>query len=54
MLTSSLSDLHNDSYLETDGVGQTIKPWFWIALLFVGRVAKSLCDQWFVYFAVRT
>ena len=30
-----------------------IKPWFWIVLLFVGRVFKSISDEWFVYKTVR-
>ena len=42
------------SYLETGSMGKfPIKPWFWIALLFVGRIFKSMSDEWFVYKTVR-
>ena len=43
------------SYLETGSMGEfPVKPWFWIALLFVGRIFKSISDEWFVYKTVRT
>ncbi|KAI0746563.1 P-loop containing nucleoside triphosphate hydrolase protein [Daedaleopsis nitida] len=41
------------TYLEVGGVGQTIRPWFWIALLFSGRVFKSISDQWFMFKTTR-
>ncbi|KAI0711801.1 P-loop containing nucleoside triphosphate hydrolase protein [Cerioporus squamosus] len=41
------------TYLETGGQGATVKPWFWIALFFFGRVFKSVSDQWFVFMTTR-
>ena len=42
------------SYLESDSRDDLlIKPWFWIVLLFVGSLFKSISDAWFVYKAVR-
>ncbi|KAM5539771.1 hypothetical protein V8D89_006584 [Ganoderma adspersum] len=37
------------SYLESGGRVGSVQPWFWIALLFFGRVAKSVADQWFLF-----
>ncbi|RPD55478.1 P-loop containing nucleoside triphosphate hydrolase protein [Lentinus tigrinus ALCF2SS1-6] len=37
------------TYLENGGEGETVKPWFWIALLFVGRIFQNFSDQWFIY-----
>ncbi|KAI0793789.1 P-loop containing nucleoside triphosphate hydrolase protein [Fomes fomentarius] len=34
-------------YLEGDGTGQIIKPWFWIVLLFIGSMSKSIAEQRF-------
>ncbi|KAI0717853.1 P-loop containing nucleoside triphosphate hydrolase protein [Cerioporus squamosus] len=37
------------TYFENGGEGETVKPWFWIALLFVGRIFQTICDQWFIF-----
>ncbi|KAI1790062.1 P-loop containing nucleoside triphosphate hydrolase protein [Ganoderma leucocontextum] len=37
------------SYLESGGRVAQVQPWFWIALLFFGRVSRSLADQWFMF-----
>ncbi len=42
------------TYLEQGGQGATVKPWFWIALFFSGRVFKSVSDQWFMFMHVRS
>ncbi|EJF59658.1 P-loop containing nucleoside triphosphate hydrolase protein [Dichomitus squalens LYAD-421 SS1] len=36
-------------YLESGGTVYSVRPWFWIALLFFGRVFKSISDQWFMF-----
>ncbi|KAI0824512.1 P-loop containing nucleoside triphosphate hydrolase protein [Trametes gibbosa] len=36
-------------YLESDKQESHIRPWFWIALFFFGRLLKDISDQWFVY-----
>ncbi|RPD70679.1 P-loop containing nucleoside triphosphate hydrolase protein [Lentinus tigrinus ALCF2SS1-7] len=41
------------TYLEKGGEGATVKPWFWIALFFCGRVFKSVSDQWFMFMHTR-
>ncbi|KAI0717852.1 P-loop containing nucleoside triphosphate hydrolase protein [Cerioporus squamosus] len=41
------------TYLEKGGEGATVKPWFWIALFFFGRVFKSVSDQWFMFMHTR-
>ncbi|KAI0758967.1 P-loop containing nucleoside triphosphate hydrolase protein [Fomes fomentarius] len=40
-------------YLEGHNTDQIIKPWFWIALLFFGRIFKAVSDQWFMYMTTR-
>ena len=40
-------------YIETDGANATIKPWFWIACLFLGPTIHSISYQWYMYVAVR-
>ncbi|EIW59890.1 multidrug resistance-associated ABC transporter [Trametes versicolor FP-101664 SS1] len=37
------------SYLESDRKETHVRPWFWIALFFFGRVFKDISDQWFMY-----
>ena len=29
-----------------------MQPWFWVGLLFFGRVCRNLTDQWFMFFDV--
>ena len=41
------------SYLESGGQIYSIRPWFWVALLFFGRIFKSVSDQWFMFKHVR-
>ncbi|KAM5539757.1 hypothetical protein V8D89_006570 [Ganoderma adspersum] len=41
------------SYLESEGRVGTVQPWFWIGLLFFGRVCRNLTDQWFMFFDTR-
>ncbi|KAF9449105.1 multidrug resistance-associated ABC transporter [Macrolepiota fuliginosa MF-IS2] len=40
-------------YLETGGRDARIKPWFWIACLFVGPMMISLARQWYIFVATR-
>ncbi|KAH9911177.1 P-loop containing nucleoside triphosphate hydrolase protein [Epithele typhae] len=41
-------------YLETGSKGNfAVEPWFWIVLLFFGRVFKVISDEWFVYKTTR-
>ncbi|TFK33331.1 hypothetical protein BDQ12DRAFT_700806 [Crucibulum laeve] len=37
------------SYLETDGVDATMRPWFWISLLFIGPTASSIALQHYFF-----
>ncbi|KAH9848044.1 P-loop containing nucleoside triphosphate hydrolase protein [Lenzites betulinus] len=37
------------NYLESDGKDSDVRPWFWIALFFFGRLLKDISDQWFMY-----
>ncbi|KAJ3549276.1 hypothetical protein NMY22_g935 [Coprinellus aureogranulatus] len=41
------------NYIETGGVGATIKPWFWILWLFLGPTINSVAYQWYMYIATR-
>ncbi|KAG2023135.1 ATP-binding cassette transporter [Coprinopsis cinerea AmutBmut pab1-1] len=41
-------------YIETNGAGATIKPWFWILWLFLGPFIASLAFQWYIFIATRT
>ncbi|KAI9061280.1 P-loop containing nucleoside triphosphate hydrolase protein [Trametes sanguinea] len=40
-------------YLESGRAEAPIKPWFWIALFFAGRLFKDISDQWFIYYTTR-
>ncbi|KAI0640442.1 P-loop containing nucleoside triphosphate hydrolase protein [Trametes meyenii] len=40
-------------YLESGRAESAIRPWFWIALFFFGRVFKDISDQWFLYYQSR-
>ena len=40
-------------YLEGDHEEQHIKPWFWIALLLIGRLIREVADEWFMFTTVR-
>ncbi|KDQ20377.1 hypothetical protein BOTBODRAFT_100859, partial [Botryobasidium botryosum FD-172 SS1] len=41
------------NYLETDGEGTTVKPWFWIATLFLGPVISSSALQTYNHIGTR-
>ncbi|KAI0365037.1 P-loop containing nucleoside triphosphate hydrolase protein [Pilatotrama ljubarskyi] len=40
-------------YLESGREEAHIRPWFWIALFFSGKVFKDLSDLWFLYYESR-
>ncbi|KAH7912982.1 hypothetical protein BJ138DRAFT_1225912, partial [Hygrophoropsis aurantiaca] len=40
-------------YLETNGEGAVIRPWVWIAWLFLGPTAGSIAIQWYTFLATR-
>ncbi|KAI0365043.1 P-loop containing nucleoside triphosphate hydrolase protein [Pilatotrama ljubarskyi] len=40
-------------YLESGREEVHIRPWFWIALFFFGRIFKDLSDLWFMYYQSR-
>ncbi|KAH7907307.1 P-loop containing nucleoside triphosphate hydrolase protein [Hygrophoropsis aurantiaca] len=40
-------------YIETEGKGAIIRPWVWIAWLFVGPMACSLSFQWYLFIVTR-
>ncbi|KAL1939038.1 hypothetical protein VTO73DRAFT_10298 [Trametes versicolor] len=37
------------TYMETGGAGAEIRPWFWIALFFVGSALSDMLVQWFIF-----
>ncbi len=37
------------SYLESERSAASVQPWFWVALLFFGRVCRSVADEWFMF-----
>jgi hypothetical protein len=41
------------SYIETNGSGAIIRPWFWIFLLFAGPTFGSIATQWSKFIYVR-
>ncbi|EMD41558.1 hypothetical protein CERSUDRAFT_128415 [Gelatoporia subvermispora B] len=40
-------------YLESNGIGSTVRPWVWISLLFFGPVLGSLAIQWYIFTSTR-
>ncbi|KAF5375060.1 hypothetical protein D9758_000106 [Tetrapyrgos nigripes] len=42
------------NYIENDRQDVVMRPWFWILLLFVGSVSRSLASQWYEFIATRT
>lgn len=38
-------------YLETDGAGAIVRPWFWIAWLFLGTLTSSVTAHLNMYFS---
>ncbi|KAL1717785.1 P-loop containing nucleoside triphosphate hydrolase protein, partial [Schizophyllum commune] len=41
-------------YIENGAAGLTLRPWFWVALLFVGPTVTSFALQWYIHLATRT
>ncbi|KAF9243735.1 hypothetical protein BU15DRAFT_71860 [Melanogaster broomeanus] len=41
-------------YLENGGEGTVIRPWVWIAWIFVGQFIGSVIFQWYIFFTTRT
>jgi hypothetical protein len=37
------------TYIEINGEGAVVRPWVWIALLFVGPTINSLAIEWYLY-----
>lgn len=40
-------------YLETDGVGASVRPWLWISWLLIGPVIGSVAIQWYIFTTTR-
>ncbi|KIO07506.1 hypothetical protein M404DRAFT_24002 [Pisolithus tinctorius Marx 270] len=40
-------------YLETGGVGATIRPWVWIVAIFAGQFFGSIIFQWYLFLTTR-
>ncbi|KAJ7042972.1 multidrug resistance-associated ABC transporter [Mycena alexandri] len=40
-------------YIETQGEGETYRPWVWVLWLFLGPTIHSLGDHWYMYIASR-
>lgn len=43
----------NVSYIEHGAVGMSVRPWFWVCLLFVGPMISSVALQWYIHLVVR-
>ncbi|KAJ7758122.1 hypothetical protein DFH07DRAFT_818757 [Mycena maculata] len=41
-------------YIETDGQGAVVRPWVWIAMIFLGPVCGSLGFQWYIFINTRS
>ncbi|KAL1726028.1 P-loop containing nucleoside triphosphate hydrolase protein [Schizophyllum commune] len=41
-------------YIENGATELTLRPWFWVALLFVGPTVSSFALQWYIHLATRT
>lgn len=41
-------------YLETGGVGATIRPWVWIVAIFAGQFFGSIIFQWYIFLTTRS
>ncbi|KIJ68829.1 hypothetical protein HYDPIDRAFT_25082 [Hydnomerulius pinastri MD-312] len=41
-------------YLENGGEGAVIRPWVWIAWIFIGQFVGSIIYQWYIFFSTRT
>ncbi|KAF8956519.1 multidrug resistance-associated ABC transporter [Flammula alnicola] len=50
---SPIAIYHILNYLETGGVGDNIRPWFWIICLFMGPLANGGFFQYYIFVATR-
>jgi hypothetical protein len=41
-------------YMENNGEGAVVRPWVWIALLFIGPTVNSLANEYYLYITGRT
>ncbi|KIJ68833.1 hypothetical protein HYDPIDRAFT_173463 [Hydnomerulius pinastri MD-312] len=41
-------------YLENGGEGAVIRPWVWVAWIFIGQFLGSVIFQWYIFFTTRT
>ena len=39
-------------YLENHGEGAVVRPWVWIAYLFLGPALGTIAFQWYIYITV--
>ncbi|KAI0918391.1 hypothetical protein AcV5_002391 [Taiwanofungus camphoratus] len=39
-------------YMQTGGAGAVVRPWVWVALLFLGPLSNSIVFQWYIFNAV--
>ncbi|KAL1726027.1 P-loop containing nucleoside triphosphate hydrolase protein [Schizophyllum commune] len=42
------------NYIEHGAVGMSVRPWFWVCLLFVGPMISSVTLQWYIHLVIRT
>ena len=40
-------------FIESDGQGALISPWFWVLCLFIAPLIMSICFQWYLFMATR-
>jgi hypothetical protein len=40
------------SYLETHGEGSVVRPWVWVAYLFLGPAIGTMAFQWYIFISV--
>lgn len=45
------SDFIFNRYIEAQGSGAIVRPWFWITWLFIGPVMTALCQNMYLYFS---
>jgi hypothetical protein len=39
------------SYIETSGEGAVVRPWVWIAWIFIGPATNTIATEWYLYIA---
>ncbi|KAI4523406.1 P-loop containing nucleoside triphosphate hydrolase protein, partial [Schizophyllum commune] len=42
------------NYIEHGAVEKSVRPWFWVCLLFVGPMISSIALQWYIHLVIRT